>query len=913
MTEGTKEIRADQALGGLSADELRHGYRSMVRAREVEARGWDLVRQNRIYFAINSAGHEGVAAGYALAMRRGTDHWATHYRDTAGLLVLGVTPLQLLSTMYARAEGLGRGRQPPGYWVSAEHRVLSGTGPQPNHLLHAVGAAMAAKRFDTDEVAWAGFGDGGASRGEFHEGLNFAAIHRLPVVFVCHNNGYTQSVALEQQSALPDIARHAQGYGIPGVIVDGMDLLAVHGAAREARERAAAGEGPTLIEAKTYRFFANTSNDDERRYRSPEEVEAARERDPIPALAARLVSAGVLDEAAVERIGNEVAAEVDEAAERAGELPLPDPSEATRWTYAGEEESSPAGGEEDRPRRRRTATPGGAQEEVAEASMVEGVRLGLRTALAEDERVLLLGEDVGPLGGVFRASDGLLEEFGPERVVDTPMAELSIVGISVGMALRGLRPVAEIQFADFIYAAADQIISEAARYRFRTAGAWEVPMVIRAPWGGGIHGALYHSQSIEAVFAHFPGLKVVASSTPSDAAGLLLAAIDDPDPVIVLEHKLAYRRSRGELSDPPERVEIGPARVAREGSEATVFAYGWMVHEALEAAERLASEGGPDLEVVDLRTLLPLDREAIAASASKTGRACVVHEDMRTVGMGAEVSATITERCFGELAAPVARVTMPDVAGTPYADGLEAALIPDAERIAAAVRELAASRPRAPRRSVAPDPGPRRSVAPRGELRREDEAGGPRREGEVSVPQASMTMTAALDDLDRDADPTALIVAATAQALVEEPEGNGLFAEDGIHLNPAVDLELIEPGDGGTRRIVIPRAEELSPVGIERRLDRARAGREPPPETSPTATLVVPGGAALLGVPCVPPGQTAAIQAGVVHDGVVATERGIEVRRQLHLTLSADHRVLDGAGSARLLAAIKRNLEGSGR
>jgi 2-oxoisovalerate dehydrogenase E1 component alpha subunit len=327
-------LETDVLASGLSRDELLHCYRSMLRARKAEAKGWDLVRQNRIYFAINSAGHEGIAAGYALAMRRGVDHWATHYRDTAGLLVLGVTPVQLLCTMYARAEGLGRGRQPPGYWVSAEHRVLSGTGPQPNHLTHAVGVAMAAKRLGEDEVAWAGFGDGGASRGEFHEALNFAAIHRLPMVFVCHNNGYTQSVPLKLQSAQPDLARHAEGYGISGITVDGMDVLAVHAAARDARERASAGEGPTLIEAKTYRFFANTSNDDDRRYRSREEVEAARERDPIPAFAARLVTGGVLDEPALERIDKETAAEVEEAAERAQGLPLPDPSEALRWTYA---------------------------------------------------------------------------------------------------------------------------------------------------------------------------------------------------------------------------------------------------------------------------------------------------------------------------------------------------------------------------------------------------------------------------------------------------------------------------------------------------------------------------------------------------------------------------------------------------
>lgn len=319
---------------GLSADDLLRGYAAMVRCRRLEAKGWDLVRQNKVHFAIASPGHEGAAAGYALAMAAGRDHLSTHYRDVAALLLLGMTPVTLLSTLYGNSLGVSGGRQPYGYWGAAHLKVLSGTGPQPNTLTHAVGVAAAAKLLHADEVTWMAFGDGGSSRGEFHEGLNFSAIHRLPIVFVCENNGYCQSVPQAKQSAQPDVALHAAGYGIPGVIVDGMDVLAVYRAARDARARSARGEGPTLIEAKTYRYLANTSNDDDRKYRTREEVTAARERDPIPAFAKWLTDAGIADAERLAEIDAAADAEIAEAQRTAESAPLADPAEAQQHTYA---------------------------------------------------------------------------------------------------------------------------------------------------------------------------------------------------------------------------------------------------------------------------------------------------------------------------------------------------------------------------------------------------------------------------------------------------------------------------------------------------------------------------------------------------------------------------------------------------
>ncbi len=327
---------------------------------------------------------------------------------------------------------------------------------------------------------------------------------------------------------------------------------------------------------------------------------------------------------------------------------------------------------------------------MTEMTLIEALRQGMDEELERDERVFIVGEDVGPRGGVFRATEGLYEKYGEDRVVDSPLAELSIVGIGIGAALYGMRPVCEIQFADFIYPAFNQIVSEAARMCYRSNGEWTVPMVIRAPYGGGIGGGLYHSQSIEAFFAHVPGLKVVVPSTPYHAKGLFKSAVRDPNPVIYLEPKKGYRLIRGEVPDDEEvLVPIGPARISRAGNDLTVFAYGMMHHYALEAAERVAQEG-IDPEVVDLMTLKPVDRETILASVTKTGKALIVHEDNLTVGYGAEIAAILVEEAFSYLDAPVRRLTGPDIPAMPYSHPLQDWFMPDTDRIADAIRELAA-------------------------------------------------------------------------------------------------------------------------------------------------------------------------------------------------------------------------------
>jgi len=326
---------------------------------------------------------------------------------------------------------------------------------------------------------------------------------------------------------------------------------------------------------------------------------------------------------------------------------------------------------------------------VTEKNLVTTIHDALKEEMEADERVVMLGEDIGRDGGVFRISEGFLDAFGEGRVIDTPLAESSIVGISIGMALHGLLPVAEIEFADFIHSAFDQIVSEAARIRYRSNGDFGVPLVIRAPWGGGIHGALYHSQSIEALYGHIPGLKVVTPATPFDAKGLLRAAIRDPDPVLFLEPKKCYRTISGEVPDETYEVPIGRADVKREGEDLTLVAYGWMLHVCLEAAQRLQEEDGETAEVVDVRTISPLDKETILASVRKTGKAMVVYEDNRTYGAGAEIAATIAEEAMFDLDGPVVRVGGPDVPAMPFAKALEDAYLPNADTVLRKIRELA--------------------------------------------------------------------------------------------------------------------------------------------------------------------------------------------------------------------------------
>lgn len=697
---------------GLSDDDLVEIYRVMLLTRRLDERIWSLNRMGKAPFAVSGQGHEAAQIGSAWALRHtdslkridpnnivdptlldeSIDWTLPYYRDLGVVLTLGMTPEEVLLSVLSKSEDPNSGgRQMPNHWGSRRLGIISGSSPIATQIPHAAGLAMAAKLRGTTQVTMCYFGDGAASKGDFHEALNFAGIHRLPVIFICENNGYAISVPLNEESAVDDIAQHAHSYRMPGIIVDGNDVLDVYATTSEAINRARRGGGPTLIECKTYRFLGHTSDDDDSRYRPAEEVERWRKKDPLTLLQQYLIEQRLLNEASEGRIEAEIQTRIQRALETAEASEQAPPQTALTKVFARPLQPlfNAPNFETIAPSSQSPGWPilGDSSEGATERNVIETVRHTLSQLMSQDERVVIFGEDVAAAGGVFRATEGLQKSFGP-RCFDTPLAESSIVGVAIGMALAGLRPIMEIQFADFIHSAFDQIVSEAARMYYRSNGDFNVPLVIRAPWGGGVHGALYHSQSIEAFYAHVPGLKVVAPSTPADVAGMLREAVLDPDPVLFLEHKKTYRLIKGLVPDNLDwRVPIGVADIARSGTDCSVITYGLHRHLALEAAELLAEEGY-SIEVIDLRTISPFDRKTVVDSACRTGRVLVVHEDNISFGVGAEVAATIAEEAFYDLDVPVRRLATPDVPSFPYASSLEAHLLIGTSDIVTAIRSL---------------------------------------------------------------------------------------------------------------------------------------------------------------------------------------------------------------------------------
>ena len=517
------------------------------------------------------------------------------------------------------------------------------------------------------------YGEGAGSEGDAHEAFNFAAIYKLPVIFVCQNNGFAISVPFRKEYGVEHAAQRALGYGFPGVTVDGRDPVTCYHVAKQAVARARSGEGPTLIECLVDRLGAHSSEDDQRRYRTQEELEELARNDCLERFKKRLLDESILDQAAVEEYEARVKEEVTQATREGMGSPDAPPENALTNAYSDE---VPEAIEPD------------PDAETEDMNMVQAVRDALTWEMEHDERVMVLGEDVGPKGGVFLVTDGLHARFGEARVIDMPIAESSIAGVALGLALAGKRPVAEMQFTDFAHMAFNQITNEMAKFRYRTDGDWGVPMVVRAPMGGHVHGALYHSQSIEARFAT-PGLKIVIPSTPYEAKGLLFAAIRDPDPVLFFEHKRLYRMFKEKVPRGEYLIPLQKARIAREGEDISVFCYGLMVQYALEAARNLEGEGW-SVEVVDLRTVYPLDKEAILQSARKTGKCLVLYEDNFSVSVGSEVAALIADEGWRWLDGPVKRLGGLDVPAMPYAQPMEDFFMPNPEKVTRALQELAA-------------------------------------------------------------------------------------------------------------------------------------------------------------------------------------------------------------------------------
>ncbi|OGQ25385.1 MAG: tungsten formylmethanofuran dehydrogenase [Deltaproteobacteria bacterium RBG_16_71_12] len=673
---------------GLDDARLKAAHKNMLLARMLDEKMLVLIRQSKSYFHIGSMGHEAVQTAAAFALTPGRDWAYPYYRDQALVTGLGMTAYQILTSFLSRRDDPNSGgRQMPQHYGSKALNIPTQSSPTGTQYLQAVGCAMASVRNAQKgaraqgqvadyEVTVVGSGEGTTSQGDFHEALNWASRDRLPVIFLVEDNGYAISVPVADQTAGGDVARLGRGYAnLETVKVDGCDLVASYQALSNAVARARRGDGPTLVVARTVRLLPHSNSDDQRKYRGAEELAAERARDPIPALEALLIARGAASEAELAALRDEIKAHVDAEAERAEACAMPARATATRWVWS----------EKPEPPLLEPAVSGDG------VVLVDAITRALAEEMERNPDVLVYGEDVGgDKGGVFTVTRGLTKRFGPSRCFNSPLAESSIVGTAVGLATRGYKPVAEIQFGDYVWTAMMQIRNELATIRYRSNNVWSCPAVLRIAVGGYIHGALCHSQNIESFFAHIPGLKIALPSTALDAYGLLKAAIRGDDPVLFLEHKGLYRQNHAKSrlpADPDWLLPFGKAAVRREGSDLTVITYGMLVQRALAAADQLADEGFA-CEVIDLRSLNPVDWEAITASVGKTGKCLVVHEDMRFVGYGAEIAAEVAERCFEHLDGPVRRLCAKD-APVPYNWDLEAEILPQPEDVLAAMRELA--------------------------------------------------------------------------------------------------------------------------------------------------------------------------------------------------------------------------------
>ncbi|MBX7067703.1 MAG: MFS transporter [Parachlamydiales bacterium] len=637
-----------------------------------------LVRQNKgATFHLAVTGHEMIGAVSALSMKPGTDWAYPYYRDRAFALGLGCTVEDLFATFLTReVPNHSGGRMMPEHFSQKNIRIPCQSSVVGSQYLQAVGTAKSAQLRKTDEVVYVSGGDGSTSQGDFHEALNFSCIHNLPVIFVIQDNGWAISVPVKEQTAGGNCAKLGAGYeGLAVFDIDGCDYLQTAEALASAVEKARSGQGPSLVVAKVPRISPHSSSDDPKKYKSEEQIEEAKKRDPIARFESWLISEGILQPQELEAIRREHFNQVEKAAVAADQLPFPVKESADTKVFAPFE--APA------------STPSTPGESIV---LMDALNHALVEEMERDPGVVVFGQDVAwGKGGVFGITRTLTDRFGKERCFNTPLAESTIVGVAIGLSQDGFhKPVAEIQFADYSWTGMNQIFNELSSIYYRSNGMWNCPVVIRMPYGGYIQGGPYHSQSTEAFLSHCPGLKVVIPSNAADAKRLLKTAIRDPNPVIFLEHKALYRQrlfcARPETG-PEEFLPFGEANIVRSGTDATVVAWGMTVLMANEAAEALSKEG-ISIEVIDLRTLVPLDMDTILASVMRTGKLLIAHEAARNCGFGAEIAARVSEKAFMYLDAPIQRVAGKDCP-VPYCKDLEDAVLPQKKDLEEALRNLA--------------------------------------------------------------------------------------------------------------------------------------------------------------------------------------------------------------------------------
>jgi 2-oxoisovalerate dehydrogenase E1 component len=725
-SEPTSQMRDVGHPGAMTREQLVEFYRLMYLSRRTDDREIVLKRQQKIFFQISCAGHEALLVAAGMAMRPGYDWFFPYYRDRALCLTLGNTvEEQLLQAVGAAEDVASGGRQMPSHWSSTRLHIVTPSSATATQCMHAIGCAeagryfarhpKAAKKpagdsregdyrqfkdvtFHGDEVTYVSLGEGATSQGEFWESLNTASNARLPVVYVVEDNEYAISTPVEANTPGGNISRLAANFpNFHFAEVDGTDPIACYRTMVEAVTYCRAGKGPAFVHGHVVRPYSHSLSDDERQYRSEEEVQAENARDPIAKMQLWLLREGLLDEAGINRLEQKVDEEVQRAADRAMQAVLPSVAREAILRHQYSEDLKPTD--------TRFFTEIAKTADPTERTMAELLNHCLKDEMRRDERVVVFGEDVADAtrdealrageikgkGGVFKLTAGLQTEFGKDRCWNSPLAEANIVGRAIGMAVRGMKPVAEIQFFDYIWPAMHQMRNELASIRWRSNGAWSCPLVIRVPIGGYLTGgSIYHSQSGESIFTHTPGVMVVMPSNALDAAGLLRTAIRCDDPVLFLEHKRLYRETfgRGAYPGPEYAIPFGKAKVVREGKDLTVITYGAIVPRALQAAEKLEREMGVNVELIDLRTLSPYDWEAIATSVRKTNKVIVAHEDMLSWGYGAEIAARIGEELFDSLDAPVRRVAAMDTF-VAYQPLLEDAILPQPEDLYKAMEEMA--------------------------------------------------------------------------------------------------------------------------------------------------------------------------------------------------------------------------------
>jgi 2-oxoisovalerate dehydrogenase E1 component len=654
----------------MPAVELERLHGEMVRIRSFEQRVALLFQAGAIKGTAHSyIGEEAIAVGVS-AHLRDDDYIASYHRGHGHCIAKGASTDRMMAELMGRADGYCHGLGGSMHVADLSKGILGANGIVGAAMPLSVGAALAVQIRGGDQVVIAFFGDGASNQGIFHESLNLAAVWRLPVLFVCENNQYALSTSYKRSTAGPAIAARAAGYGIPGVTIDGNDLLEVHATMGEAIARARAGEGPSLVEALTWRWGQHSMRANLPDPRTDDEMASWQAKDPIARFRHVLTEREVASGDRLDAQEQAAETEIDRAVAFAEASPEPDFSLLERAVYAPH-----------------VAHVEPTERGTRELTFAAALNEAMAQEMARDEAVFLMGEDVADTGGIFQVSKGLVERFGPARVRDTPISEATFCGAGVGAAIAGMRPIVEVQIFDFVTLMMDMIVNQAAKFRYMLGGEPTVPLVIRGPQGGGIRLAAQHSQSLEAWFAHVPGLVVVAPSSPYDAKGLLIAAIRDDNPVIFLEHKLLYLGQSEPVPEAAYAIPLGRAAIRRPGRDVTILATQAMVQQALLAATRLEGEG-IEAEVIDPRTLRPLDLDSICASVRKTNRLVVVHEGWKFGGFGAEIAASVTEAAFDWLDAPVTRVGALDVP-MPFNDRLERAVIPGADRIVEAVKGLA--------------------------------------------------------------------------------------------------------------------------------------------------------------------------------------------------------------------------------